>query len=66
MPIPDRFEIGYCKQMVSGVILAVEYLILAMKRKMLGKQLFFGSTCGRFGALMEPQMIGNGRYANPR
>ena len=66
MPILDRYEKGCSKKMVSGVILAVEYLILAMEGKMLGKQLFFGGVCGRFGALMEPHMIGNGRYANPR
>ena len=42
MPIPDRFEIGLGKEMVSGVLLGEEYLILAMKTKMLGKQLFFG------------------------
>ena len=35
MPIPDRFEIGLSKEMVSGVIFWLEYLILAMKRKML-------------------------------
>ena len=66
MPIPDRFEIGWSKEMVSGVIFGVEYLILATKTKMLGKQLFFGCMCGRLGALMGPRMFGNGRYANPR
>ena len=66
MPIPDRFEIGWSKEMVSGVIFGVEYLILATKTKMLGKQLFFGCMCGRFGALMGPPMVGNGGYANPR
>ena len=43
--------------MVSGVIFRVEYLILATKTKMLGKQLFFGCMCGRFGALMGPQWL---------
>ena len=62
MPIPDRFEIGLSKEMVSGVIIGVEYLILATKTKILGKQLFFGCICGHFGALM----VQNGRYANPR
>ena len=52
--------------MVSGVIFGVEYLILAMKTKMLGKQLFFGCMFGCFGALMGPLMVKNGRYANPR
>ena len=52
--------------MVSGVIFGVEYLILATKTKMLGKQLFFGCMCGRFGALMGPLMVGNGKYANLR
>ena len=52
--------------MVNGVIFGVEYLILATKTMMLGKQLFFGCMRGRFGALMEPPMVGNGRYANPR
>ena len=51
--------------MVSGVIFGVEFLILATKTKMLGKLVFFGCMCGRFGALMGPQMVGNGRYANP-
>ena len=66
MPIPDRFEIGFSKEMVCGVIFEVEYQILATKTKMLGKQLFFGCMCGRFGALMGPPTVGNGRYANPR
>ena len=44
----------------------MEYLILATKTNMLGKQLFFGFMCGCFGALMGPPMVGNGRYANPR
>ena len=66
MPIPDRFEIGLSKEMVSGVIFWLEYLILAMKRKMLRRQLFFGCMCGCFGALMGPLMVKNGRYANPR
>ena len=52
--------------MVSGVIFGVEYLILATKTKMLGKQLFFGCICGHFGALMGPPKVVNGRYANPR
>ena len=42
MPIPDRFEIGGSKEMVSGVIFGVECLILAMKTKMLGKRVFCG------------------------
>ena len=66
MPILDRFEIGLSKEMVSGVIFGVEYLILATKTKMLGKQLFFGCMCGHFGALMGPLMVGNCRYANRR
>ena len=64
MPIPDRFEIGCGKDMVRRVIFGVEYQILATKTKMLGKQLFFGCFCGRFGALMGPLMVGNSRYAN--
>ena len=66
MPIPDRFEIGFSKEMVCGVIFGVKYQILATKTKMIGKQLFLGCMCGRFGALMGPPMVGNGRYANPR
>ena len=66
MPIPDRFEIGGIKEMVSGVIFGVEYLILTTKTKMLGKTVFFGCMCGCFGALMWPPMVGNDRYANPR
>ena len=54
MLIPDRFEIGFCKAMVCGVVFRVEYQILAPKTKMLGKQLFLGCMCGRFGALMGP------------
>ena len=65
-PIPDRFEIGLSKEMVRGVIFGVEYLILATKTKMLGKQLSFGCMCGCFGALMGRLMVKNGRYANPR
>ena len=66
MLIPDRFEIGFSKEMICGVIFGVKYQILATKTKMLGKQLFLGCMCGPFGALMEPLMVGNGRYANPR
>ena len=66
MPIPDRFEIGLSKEMVSEVIFGVEYLILATKIKMLGKQLFLGCMCGHFGALMGSLLIENGRYTNPR
>ena len=47
-------------------IFGVEYLILAKKSKVLGKQLFFGCMCGHFGALMGLPVVGNGRYANPR
>ena len=42
MPILDRFEIGLGKEMVSGVIFGVEYLILATKTKMLGNSCFLG------------------------
>ena len=42
------------RALVRGVIFGLEYLILATKKKMLGKQLFFGCMCGRFGALMGP------------
>ena len=66
MLIPDRFEIGFCKEMVCGVIFGVKYQILATKTKMIGKQLFLGGMCGCFVALMGPPMVGNGRYANPR
>ena len=40
-------------------------MILGIKRKMLGKQLFFWCMCGCFGALMGPPMVGDGRYVNP-
>ena len=66
MPIPDRFEIGFCKELVCGVVFGVEFQILVTKTKMLGKHLFLGCMGGRFGALMGPPMVGNGRYANPR
>ena len=66
MLISDRFEIGFSKEMVCGIIFGVKYQILATKTKMIGKKLFFGCMCGRFGALMGPPMVGNGRYPNPR
>ena len=66
MLIPDRFEIDFSVEMVCGVIFGVKYQMLATKTKMLGKELFLGCICGRFGALMGPPMVGNGRYANPR
>ena len=66
MPIPDRYEIGFSKEMVCGVIFELKYRTLAMKTKMLEKQLFLVCMCGHFGALMGPPMVGNGRYANPR
>ena len=66
MLIPNRFEIGFSKEMVCGVIFGVKYQILATKTEMLGKQLFLWCMCGCFGALMGPRMVGNGRYANPR
>ena len=65
MLIPDRYEIGCSKEMVCGVIFEMKYQILATKTKMLGTRLFLGCICGRFGALMGPPMVGNGRYANP-
>ena len=52
MQIPDRYEISGSRKLDSGVIFGVEYLILATKTNMLGKQLFFGFMCGRFGALL--------------
>ena len=42
MLIPDRFEIGFRKEMVCGVIFGVKYQILATNTKMLEKQLFLG------------------------
>ena len=54
MLIPDRFEIGFSKEMVCRVIFGVKYQILATKPKMLGKQLFLGCMCGRFGTLIGP------------
>ena len=66
MLIPDGFEIGFSKEMVCEVIFGVKYQMLAAKSKMLGKQLFLGFICGRFGAPMRPLMVGNGRYVNPR
>ena len=66
MLIPDKFEIGFSKEMICGVIFGVKYQILATKTKMLEKQLFLEYMCGRFGALMGPAMVGNGRYANTR
>ena len=52
--------------MVGGVIYGVEYLILATKKKMIGEMVFLGCMCGRFGALMGPPLVVDGRYANPR
>ena len=66
MLIPNRFEIGFNKEMVCGVIFGVKYQILASKTKMLGKQLFLECMCGHFGVLMGHPTVGNGRYANPR
>ena len=66
MPISDRYEMVCSQKMFIGVIFGVAYLILATKTNMLGKQLFFGLMCGRFGALMVAPMIRNGRYAYPR
>ena len=37
MLIPDKFEIGFSKEMICGVIFGVMYQILATKTKMLGK-----------------------------
>ena len=66
MLIPDKFETGFSKEMICGVIFGVKNQILATKTKMLGKQLFLECMCGRFGLLMGPPTVGNGRYANPR
>ena len=66
MLISDRYEIGFSKEMVCRVIFGVKYQILATKTKMIGKQLFLGCMCSRFGPLMAPPMVGNGRYANFR
>ena len=66
MLIPDKFEIGFSKEMICGVIFGVKYQILATKTKILGKQLFLGCMCGHFGVLMGPPTVRNGRYANPR
>ena len=62
----NRYEIGCSHKMVSGVIFGVDYLISATKTKMLVKMVFFGVYVWRFGALMGPPMVGNGRYANAR
>ena len=58
MLIPNRFEIGFSKEMVCGVIFGVKYQILASKTKMLGKQLFLGCMFGHFWALMGPRWSG--------
>ena len=42
MPIPDRFEIVFSKEMLCRVIFGVEYLILAMKTKVLGEMALCG------------------------
>ena len=65
MPIPDRYEIGCSQKMVSGVIFGVEHLILVMKSKRF-KKMFLGYMRGRFGALVGPPMVRDGRYASPR
>ena len=36
------------------------------KNRDAGENGVLGCMCGRFGALMGPPMVGNGRYANPR
>ena len=41
-PKRNTFEIDFNKEMVSGVIFGVEYLILATYTKMLGRMVFFG------------------------
>ena len=66
MLIPDRYEIGFSKEKVCGVIFGVKYQILATKTKMLGKQLFLECMYGCFGVLMGPPTLWNGRYANLR
>ena len=66
MPIPDKFEIGFGEEILCGVVFGVENQILATKTKMIGKQLFLGCMCGRFGALMGPPMVRDGRSAYPR
>ena len=43
----------------------MKYLILAIKKEMLGK-MFLGYMRVRFGALMRNPMVRDGRYANPR
>ena len=66
MLIPDKFEIGFSKKIICGVIFGVKYQILATKTKMLRMWLFLGCMCGHFGALMGPPMVRDGRYAYPR
>ena len=57
MLIPDKFEIGFSKEMSCGVIFGVKYQILATKTKMLGKHLFSECMCGRFRVLMGPPTV---------
>ena len=52
--IPNRFEIGFSKEMVCGVIFGVKYQILASKTKMLGKQLFLGCVWPLWGSDWAP------------
>ena len=48
MPVPGRYEICFCKKMISAVIFGVEYLISATTGNMLGKMVFFGVYEWRF------------------
>ena len=66
LPISDRYEIGCSQKMVRGVIFGVEHLILVMKSKRFKKIMFLGYMRGRFGALVGPSMVKDGRYAGPR
>ena len=57
MPIPDGYEIGWRKKTVSGVIFGVEYLILAMKTKVLGEMAFCGVYVWPFWLWLGPQWL---------
>ena len=58
MLIPDKFEIGFSKKMICGIIFGVKYKILSIITKMLGKQLSLGCMWGRFGVLISPPTVG--------
>ena len=65
MSILDRYETSRSKKMVGKVIFGVEYLIIAMETKMIGKRLFLGMCGWPFWGPDRAPMVTKGRYTNP-